>query len=226
MCAGKRCVVSCDTAHTQFNWRLPGLCRRQTPNFGHEPARPPATVATVEQKRGRHVRVRMNHSRGSQSAKTQHDLPNRPQCEMRHRVKPVDTCKTSESRNRGRDPLNRRYRPRTRQAEVWRSPDINMDARNTPAEFAFAPTALAGRQTKLRNDPGSSRKAHPRFPEGTVRFQGAAFTEYLRNRGDLEVGARIAGIDSTGTRHHCDSVQGETSLAAIKRVNLRIRRTC
>ena len=49
-------------------------------------------------------------------------------------------------------------------------------------------------------------------------FRGTGITEYLRNGGDLEVAARIAGHESTRTTQLYNRVQEEISLDEIERI--------
>ena len=51
-------------------------------------------------------------------------------------------------------------------------------------------------------------------------FRGTGITEYLRNGGDLEVAARIAGHESTRTTQHYNRVQDEISLDEIERIHI------
>ncbi len=48
-------------------------------------------------------------------------------------------------------------------------------------------------------------------------FRGTGITEYLRNGGDLEVAARIAGHESTRTTQLYNRIQDEISLDEIER---------
>ena len=49
---------------------------------------------------------------------------------------------------------------------------------------------------------------------------GTGITEYLRNGGDLEVAARIAGHESTRTTQLYNRVQEEISLDEIERIHI------
>ncbi len=51
-------------------------------------------------------------------------------------------------------------------------------------------------------------------------FRGTGITEYLRNGGDLEVAARIAGHESTRTTQFYNRVQEEISLDEIERIHI------
>ena len=51
-------------------------------------------------------------------------------------------------------------------------------------------------------------------------FRGTGITEYLRNGGDLEVAARIAGHDSTRTTQLYNRLQEEISLDEIERIHI------
>ena len=50
-------------------------------------------------------------------------------------------------------------------------------------------------------------------------FRGTGIMEYLRNGGDLEVAARIAGHDSTRTTQLYNRVQDEISLDEFERIH-------
>ena len=51
-------------------------------------------------------------------------------------------------------------------------------------------------------------------------FRGTGITEYLRNGGDLEVGARIAGHESTRTTQLYNRLREEISLDEIERIHI------
>ena len=51
-------------------------------------------------------------------------------------------------------------------------------------------------------------------------FRGTGITEYLRNGGDLEVAARIAGHESTRTTQLYNRLQEEISLDEIERIHI------
>ena len=51
-------------------------------------------------------------------------------------------------------------------------------------------------------------------------FRGTGITEYLRNVGDLEVAARIAGHESTRTTQLYNRMQEEISLDEIERIHI------
>ena len=51
-------------------------------------------------------------------------------------------------------------------------------------------------------------------------FRGTGITEYLRNGGDLEVAARIAGHESTRTTQFYNRIQEEISLDEIERIHI------
>ena len=51
-------------------------------------------------------------------------------------------------------------------------------------------------------------------------FRGTGITEYLRNGGDLEVAARIAGHESTRTTQLYNRIQDEISLDEIERIHI------
>ena len=51
-------------------------------------------------------------------------------------------------------------------------------------------------------------------------FRGTGITEYLRNGGDLEVAARIAGHESTRTTHLYNRLPEEISLDEIERIHI------
>ena len=51
-------------------------------------------------------------------------------------------------------------------------------------------------------------------------FRGTGITEYLRNGGDLETAARIAGHESTRTTQLYNRVHEELSLDEIERIHI------
>ena len=51
-------------------------------------------------------------------------------------------------------------------------------------------------------------------------FRGTGITEYLRNGGDLEVAARIAGHESTRTTQLYNRLPEEISLDEIDRIHI------
>ena len=51
-------------------------------------------------------------------------------------------------------------------------------------------------------------------------FRGTGITEYLRNGGDLEVAARIAGHESTRTTQLYNRLPEEISLDEIERIHI------
>ena len=51
-------------------------------------------------------------------------------------------------------------------------------------------------------------------------FRGTGITEYLRNGGDLEVAARIAGHESTRTAQRYNRLPEEISLDEIERIHI------
>ena len=51
-------------------------------------------------------------------------------------------------------------------------------------------------------------------------FRGTGITEYLRNGGDLEVAARIAGHESTRTTQLYNRLREEISLDEIERIHI------
>ena len=51
-------------------------------------------------------------------------------------------------------------------------------------------------------------------------FRGTGITEYLRNGGDLEVAARIAGHESTRTTQLYNRLHEEISLDEIERIHI------
>ena len=51
-------------------------------------------------------------------------------------------------------------------------------------------------------------------------FRGTGITAYLRNGGDLEVAARIAGHESTGTTQLYNRLHEEISLDEIERIHI------
>ena len=87
-----------------------------------------------------------------------------------------------------------------------------------------------GRQDRL-GDRAMSRATAPRMNKRRARqagllgetyahsFRGTGITVYLRNGGDLEVAARIAGHESTQTTQLYNRVQEGTSFDEIERVH-------
>ena len=57
-------------------------------------------------------------------------------------------------------------------------------------------------------------------------FRGTGITEYLRNGGDLEVAAQIAGHESTRTTQLYNRIQDENALDVIERIHIRERAEC
>ena len=102
-----------------------------------------------------------------------------------------------------------------------------VDDRKGPLFRAFA----VGRQDRLE-DRAMSRATALRMIKRRARqaglpaeicahsFRGTGNTEYLRNGGDLEVAARIAGHESTRTTQLYNRVQEEISLDEIERVHI------
>ncbi len=88
-----------------------------------------------------------------------------------------------------------------------------------------------GRQDRLE-DQGMSRATALRMIKRRARqaglpaencahsFRGTGITEYLRNGGDLEVAARIAGHESTRTTQLYNRMQKEISLDEIERIHI------
>ena len=54
----------------------------------------------------------------------------------------------------------------------------------------------------------------------THSYRGTAITEYLRNGGDLEVAARIAGHESTRTTQIYNRLREEISPDEIERIHI------
>ena len=54
----------------------------------------------------------------------------------------------------------------------------------------------------------------------SVPFRGTGITEYLRNGGDLEIAARIAGHESTRTTQLYNRTHEELSLDEIERIHI------
>ena len=89
----------------------------------------------------------------------------------------------------------------------------------------------AGRQDRLE-DRAMTRATALRMIKRRVRqagllaeicarsFRGTGITEYLRNGGDLEVAARIAGHESTRTTQLYNRIQEEISLDEIERIHI------
>ena len=55
---------------------------------------------------------------------------------------------------------------------------------------------------------------------GQIEFRGTGITEYLRNGGDLEVAAWIAGHESTRTTQLYNQIHEEISLDEIERIHI------
>lgn len=51
-------------------------------------------------------------------------------------------------------------------------------------------------------------------------FRATGITEYIRNGGDVETAARIAGHESTGTTQLYNRVQEDVSLDEIERIRV------
>ena len=65
-----------------------------------------------------------------------------------------------------------------------------------------------------------ARKAELRAEICAHSFRGTGITEYLRNGGDLEVAARIAGHESTRTTQLYNRLREEISLDEIERIHI------
>ena len=89
----------------------------------------------------------------------------------------------------------------------------------------------AGRQDRLEDRAMSRATAHRMIKRRARQvglpqeisahtFRGTGITEYLRNGGDLEVAARIAGHESTRTTQLYNRVQEEISLDEIERIHI------
>ena len=76
------------------------------------------------------------------------------------------------------------------------------------------------RATELRMIKRSARQAGLPREICAHSFRGTGITEYLRNGGDLEVAARIAGHESTRTTQLYNRVQEEISLDEIERIHI------
>ena len=76
------------------------------------------------------------------------------------------------------------------------------------------------RATALRMIKRRARKAGLPAEICAHSFRGTGITEYLRNGGDLEVAARIAGHESTRTTQLYNRVQDEISLDEIERIHI------
>ena len=76
------------------------------------------------------------------------------------------------------------------------------------------------RATALRMIKRRSRQAGLPAEICAHSFRGTGITEYLRNGGDLEVAARIAGHESTRTTQLYNRVQEEISLDEIERIHI------
>ena len=89
----------------------------------------------------------------------------------------------------------------------------------------------AGRQDRLEDRAMSRATAHRMIKRRARKaglpaeicahsFRGTGITEYLRNGGDLEEAARIAGHESTQTTQLYNRVQEEISLDEIERIHI------
>ncbi len=76
------------------------------------------------------------------------------------------------------------------------------------------------RETALRMIKRRARQAGLPAEICAHSFRGTGITEYLRNGGDLEVAARIAGHESTRTTQLYNRVQEEISLDEIERIHI------
>ena len=79
---------------------------------------------------------------------------------------------------------------------------------------------LETRATALRMIKRRARQAGLPTEICAHSFRGTGITEYLRNGGDLEVAARIAGHESTRTTQLYNRVQDEISLDEIERIHI------
>ena len=66
----------------------------------------------------------------------------------------------------------------------------------------------------------SSQDLEPPVKPERFSFRGTGITEYLRNGGDLEIAARIAGHESTRTTQLYNRVHEELSLDEIERIHI------
>ena len=79
---------------------------------------------------------------------------------------------------------------------------------------------MMSRETALRMIKRRARQAGLPAEICAHSFRGTGITEYLRNGGDLEVAARIAGHGSTRTTQLYNRVQEEISLDEIERIHI------
>ena len=79
---------------------------------------------------------------------------------------------------------------------------------------------MMSRETALRMIKRRARQAGLPAEICAHSFRGTGITEYLRNGGDLEVAARIAGHESTRTTQLYNRVQEEISLDEIERIHI------
>ena len=89
-----------------------------------------------------------------------------------------------------------------------------------PAIGAHRARAMS-RLSALRMIKRRARKAGLPAETCAHSFRGTGITEYLRNGGDLEVAARIAGHESTRTTQLCNRLNEEISLDEIERIHIR-----
>ena len=76
------------------------------------------------------------------------------------------------------------------------------------------------RQTAVKMIKRRSREAGLPGEISNHSFRGTGITEYLRNGGDLEIAARIAGHESTRTTQLYNRVHEELSLDEIERIHI------
>ena len=76
------------------------------------------------------------------------------------------------------------------------------------------------RQTAIKMIKRRSREAGLPGEISNHSFRGTGITEYLRNGGDLEIAARIAGHESTRTTQLYNLVHEELSLDEIERIHI------
>ena len=120
---------------------------------------------------------------------------------------------------------------------MQQSPQTYVDAYLTDASIGedrrgpLFRTRESGRRDPLQ-DRAMSRSIAPDMTKRRARkvglpeeicahsFRGTAITEYLRNGGDLQIAARIAGHQSTRNTHLYNRLLEETSLAEIERIHI------
>ena len=82
------------------------------------------------------------------------------------------------------------------------------------------PRSVMTRQTALKMIKRRARNVGLPDEITAHSFRGTGITEYLRNGGDLETAARIAGHESTRTTQLYNRMHEELSLDEIERIHI------